>query len=193
MINNFHRLQVTLTAYNGKVACQTGPSLKMKSTRRHDSLIPLSREHHYGLMACLRIHRGLPKHRADLSWLDQRAKKTVLFFDGDLTPHFKAEEEILFPAMRHFPSAADLVTGLISDHRKLQGLVQKLRQVEGLGLAGILEEFADTLENHIRREERELFPLYEQQVTADLAGQIGERITNALGTASHPKHPELLE
>ena len=165
----------------------------MKSTRRHDSLIPLSREHHYGLLACLRIHRGLPKHREDLSWLNQRAKKTLLFFDGDLTSHFKAEEEILFPAMRHFPGAIDLVTGLISDHRELEGLVQRLRQVEGLELASILEEFADTLEDHIRREERELFPMYEQQVTPDLAARIGEKITDAIGTASYPKHPELLE
>jgi iron-sulfur cluster repair protein YtfE (RIC family) len=144
-------------------------------------------------MACLRIHRGLPKHRADLGWLDQRAKKTLLFFDGDLKPHFNTEEEILFPAMRHFPGATDLVRGLMSDHRKLEGLVQRLREAEGLELASILEEFADTLRNHIRREERELFPLYEQQVTADLAGQIGEKITRAIGTASHPKHPELLE
>lgn len=117
----------------------------------------------------------------------------MLFFDSDLTPHFEAEEEILFPVMRHFPSAVDLVSGLISDHRKLWGLVQRLREVEGLELASILEEFADTLQNHIRREERELFPMYEEQVTPDLAGQIGERITNAIGTASHPKHPELLE
>jgi iron-sulfur cluster repair protein YtfE (RIC family) len=165
----------------------------MKSTRRHDSLIPLSREHHYGLLACLRIHRGLPKHGEDLSWLTQRAKKTLLFFDADLTPHFKAEEEILFPTMRHFPGAADLVTGLISDHRTLQELVQRLREVEGLELASILREFADTLHNHIRREERELFPMYEEQVTPELAGRIGEQITDAIGTASHPKHPELLE
>ena len=53
----------------------------MKSNRRHESLIPLSREHHYGLPVCLRIHRGIENHQADVSWLSERADKVIRFFE----------------------------------------------------------------------------------------------------------------
>ena len=72
----------------------------MKLHRRHESLIPLSREHHYGLLVCLRIHRGIENHQADVSWLNERAEKVVRFFESELKTHFKAEEEIVFPAMK---------------------------------------------------------------------------------------------
>ena len=60
----------------------------MKTGRRHESLIPLSREHQYGLLVCLRIHRGMENHRADLDWLSDRAEKVIRFFESDLRMHF---------------------------------------------------------------------------------------------------------
>jgi len=50
------------------------------SSRRHDSLIPLSREHQYALMLCLRIHRGLIEHDRDANWLVVKAWQAVRFF-----------------------------------------------------------------------------------------------------------------
>jgi len=43
----------------------------MKKGGRHDGVIPLSREHHYGLMVCLRIHQGIEQHKADVDWPNQ--------------------------------------------------------------------------------------------------------------------------
>lgn len=54
------------------------------SSRRHDSLIPLSREHQYSLMLCLRIHRGLIEGDADSNWLQMKAGHAVRFFEGEL-------------------------------------------------------------------------------------------------------------
>jgi hypothetical protein len=98
----------------------------MGSSRRHDSLIPLSHEHHYGLMLCLRIHRGLSQHGGDERWLRAKAAQAAKFFRSDLTPHFRAEEEALFPAMRDFAGARELLEELISDHRELERLAARL-------------------------------------------------------------------
>ena len=55
------------------------------SRRRHNSLIPLSREHQYALMLCLRIHRGLIEHNADSTWIETKTGHAVRFFDDGLT------------------------------------------------------------------------------------------------------------
>lgn len=165
----------------------------MKSNRRHESLIPLSREHHYGLLVCLRIRRGLENHQADVSWLNERAEKVIRFFETDLKMHFKAEEEIVFPAMRGIEDSRATVDQLVVEHRNLESLIQRLRQAGDLQLAPLLRESADLLEAHIRTEERVLFPCYELGVSSELARQVGIRVLEVIGTAMKPKHPVLLE
>jgi hemerythrin-like domain-containing protein len=116
----------------------------MKTSRRHESLIPLSREHHYGRLVCLRIHRGLAKHHTDLGiGLSERAERVVRFFESDLRTHFEAEEEILFPTMREIEEALAVIEQLIKEHRDLTRLVDRLRRSQGLQLSPMLQEFAD--------------------------------------------------
>jgi len=165
----------------------------MKSNRRHESLIPLSREHHYGLLVCLRIHRGIENHQADAIWLNERTEKVIRFFESDLEMHFKAEEEIVFPAMSGMEDSRATIDQLIDEHRTLEGLVQRMRKARDLQLAPLLREFADLLEAHIRREERVLFPRYEEGVSSKLATQVGIRVLEVIGTAMKPKNPVLLE
>jgi hemerythrin-like domain-containing protein len=165
----------------------------MKSSRRHDSLIPLSREHHYGLMLCLRIHRGLPLHGDDETWVRAKAAQVAQFFATDLAAHFKAEEEALFPAMRDYAGAPELLSELLSEHSELERLAARLGGSEVAGLVAALGEFADLLEAHIRKEERELFPLYESQVGAELAAEVGRAVKNVVGDAMQPRNPDLLK
>jgi iron-sulfur cluster repair protein YtfE (RIC family) len=165
----------------------------MKSNRRHESLIPLSREHHYGLLVCLRIHRGIENHHADVSWLTERAEKVIRFFESDLKTHFKAEEEIVFPAMNGIEDSRATIDQLVDEHRKLERLVQRLQHARGLQLASLLREFTDLLEAHIRTEERVLFPRYEEGVSSELAKQVGTRVLDVIGTAMKPKHPVIFE
>ena len=165
----------------------------MKTTsRRHDSLIPLSREHHHALMLCLRIHRGLIEHDADSNWLRLKAGHAVLFFEDSLVTHFQAEEEFLFPAMLELAGAPDLVDELLAEHRTIRDLVDRLRQNEAVSLASMLRELADTLEAHIRKEERRLFPIYEQQASPETISRVEGGIFNLIG-AAQPRHPELLD
>ena len=162
------------------------------SSRRHSSLIPLSREHQYALMLCLRIHRGLVERDADATWLQTKAGHSVRFFDGGLLIHFQAEEAFLFPAMRELPGAAPIIDELLAEHVKIRRLIDQLRQIEPGTLASTLKEFADTLESHIRKEERELFPIYEQQASPEAISRVERAIFSLIGSASQPRNPELL-
>ena len=165
----------------------------MKPSRRHESIIPLSREHQYGLLVCLRIHRGIESHKADASWLNERAEKVILFFESDLKKHFEAEEEIVFPSMGGIEEARPTIKQLLDEHRNLERIIQRLRLARDLQLAPLLRDFADLLEAHIRKEERVLFPCYEVHVSPEQASQVGIRIQDVIGTARHPKNPVLLE
>lgn len=165
----------------------------MTSSRRHDSLIPLSREHQCGLMLCLRIHRGLVEQGANSNWLETKAGHAVRFFEGDLVAHFQAEEEVLFPAMRDLSGAGLIIDELLVEHAKMRRLVDQLRGNEISSLAETLKEFADTLEAHIRKEERELFPIYEEQASPAMISLVERGIFGLIGSASQPRHPELLK
>ena len=107
---------------------------------------------------CLRIHRGIEKHNADVGWLSERAGKAIRFFESDLRPHFEVEEEIVFPAMRGIAGAGATVEQLIEEHRKIERLVHRLYPARGLQLSPLLREFADLLEAHIRKEACIPFP-----------------------------------
>ncbi len=164
----------------------------MKQGRRHESLIPLSREHHYGLLVCLRIHRGIEQHNADLDWLIERAGKVSLFFESDLRTHFTVEEEIVFPIMSRITEAGATIEQLVEEHRSLERLVHELRYNQGLRLAPLLQSFANLLDAHIRKEERVLFPCYERNITFAEAEKVKTQVLEVIGTAAKPKHPNLL-
>jgi iron-sulfur cluster repair protein YtfE (RIC family) len=141
-------------------------------------------------MLCLQINKGVPLHSTDREWLKSKAEHVVEFFADDLVPHFRAEEEFLFPAMQGFPEVTDLIADLLSDHRRLAGLVDRVRTADEQGLAVALVDFAAALEGHVRKEERGLFPIYESLVSDDVASEVARGIVEQVGTALEPHHPE---
>ena len=62
---------------------------------------------------------------------------------------------------------------------------QAIPQLEGeTGLAKLIFDLGDLLERHIRKEERELFPLFEQHVEGGSAANAGEEIKRILASES---------
>jgi mannose-6-phosphate isomerase-like protein (cupin superfamily) len=76
-------------------------------------------------------------------------------------PHFRAEEETLFPLVASLDEARPLVVEALLDHQRLHALVAKLQCAPGVRPA--MREIGELLEAHVRREERELFPLIERR------------------------------
>jgi hemerythrin-like domain-containing protein len=67
---------------------------------------------------------------------------------------------------------------LLSQHEQLRQAVAKLEADSGL--AKLVFELGDLLERHIRKEERELFPLFEAHVDAARAESVGTEIKKIL-------------
>lgn len=59
--------------------------------RRDESIIPLSREHHYGLLLSLKLRRGLAHSERSADRVVRRVSDVEAFFTGDLQNHFRAD------------------------------------------------------------------------------------------------------
>lgn len=150
---------------------------------RHSSLVPLSHDHHHGLALALRCRRqalGQLKP-VGVKGLRERAQEFREFFAGNLVNHFRAEEEVLFPEISaRIAESRDLIDLLVREHEQMRSAIPNLQ--EEIGLAKLVFDLGDLLERHIRKEERELFPLFEQNADLFDVETVGERITNILGS-----------
>ena len=148
---------------------------------RHPSLILLSHDHHHGLALALRCRKqalGQIKPMGS-EGLRAHAKELLEFYQTNLMAHFKAEEEVLFPVMREqVTSSRDMLDQLVRDHEQIRCAMPELEA--GTGLAKLIFDLGDLLERHIRKEERELFPLFETQVNAEKAEQVGMNLKELL-------------
>ena len=150
---------------------------------RHPSLILLSHDHHHGLALALRCRKQALGRLKPMgaAGLRERAKEVLDFYAGNLVAHFRAEEEALFPFLEGaLPGSASMIDELIKDHDQIRRAMPQLEA--GQGLAKLMFDLGDLLERHIRKEERELFPLFEKQLDADKAALIGVGIKKILAT-----------
>lgn len=148
---------------------------------RHPSLSPLSHDHHHGLALALRCRKqalGQIKPTG-LAGLRERAAEVRTFFERNLVSHFRAEEEVLFPhARRELPETQAIIEQLRREHETIRALVQQL--AEESALAKLIFDLGDLLERHIRKEEREFFPLIEKRLDPAAAESMGAAIRRLL-------------
>ena len=135
---------------------------------RDRSLIPLSQQHHNGLSLCVLTERSL-REDSSAANVAKLARKAIDRFELELANHFEIEESILFPAVENHA----LVPGLISEHRQLEALIDRLREEPAPAL---LLEFTALLRTHIRREENELFQDIQRLLPRETLDSIGKEI-----------------
>ncbi|HWO43846.1 MAG TPA: hemerythrin domain-containing protein [Candidatus Eisenbacteria bacterium] len=144
---------------------------------RHPALIPLSHDHHHALALALRCRKQALGQLKPLgkAGLCERAREARNFFSLHLAAHFHAEEAALFPMIESLGAEqGPLIDRLKHEHERLRSLVDAMEASDGLGK--VLFEFGDLLESHVRREERELFALFEARIEEAEADAIGRRI-----------------
>ena len=150
---------------------------------RHPSLIPLSHDHHHGLALALRCRKQALGQIKPMgaAGLRERADEVLAFYASNLIAHFRAEEEVLFPLLRSIaPQSELIINDLAREHNEIHLGVAQLKA--GAGLAKRIFDLGDLLERHIRREERELFPLFEQYATARQVETIGGELRKILNS-----------
>ncbi len=146
---------------------------------RHKSLIPLARDHYEGLLLVQQLRES---HRAIMAgWPAthvEQAKFIAQFYDRHLKNHFEAEEQALFPtAIKNVEQARPIVDELLEEHRRIEQSISTFRRPSEEGLAELLKKFGDLLEQHIRKEDRVLFPLLEEHASPAVLDQV-EQLMN---------------
>lgn len=139
--------------------------------KRHAALQPWSREHHQALSLVQRLLRtSAPLDAAARAELAQT-------FNGDLLPHFSAEEETLLPALAE-AGCHEAVARTLEEHRAMTRLMREL--VAGAPIE-VAHTFATLLRGHVRFEEGTLFPLAEERLTSpQLAALLKDRSAPAI-------------
>ncbi len=111
--------------------------------------------------------------------LRQRAEEVLEFYEKNLVCHFRAEEEVLFPSLRTLvPQSAALIDELLRQHDHIRRAMPQLES--GTGLAKLIFDLGDLIETHIRKEERELFPIFEKLMAPTHAEAIGAELKKVL-------------
>jgi len=148
---------------------------------RDKNLIPLSHQHQHALAMCVRLDRALAKGDADLdAWQEEIAG----MWESEIRFHFEAEEKVLFPAAEKHAPLQPLVKQLLSEHGTLRGFFARAtaRRLD----AATLRTFVETLSQHIRTEERQLFEECQRQMPAGEMARTGAAMDDYFKKSSMP-------
>lgn len=144
--------------------------------KRHESLAPLSREHHGALLLARLLQKGAPVYKGLPSDIAGKAAYAIQFYHDELIPHFAAEEKIVLQRIKGISDKLDILSEqIIREHIKLRLLFDRIPD------AGQLDDHLDSLglalEKHIRKEERELFPLIQDTCNESILAGILQSFT----------------
>ncbi|MEO6915590.1 MAG: hemerythrin domain-containing protein [Chitinophagaceae bacterium] len=134
--------------------------------RRNEHIVKLSREHHFTLLFCWKIRRGLQFNVAS----DRMIKYVHYFWQHHMQPHFAEEETILFSPLKDAE-----VQKALDEHEQIANQIRQMNTGEEDCL-NQLSILADTVDSHVRYEERELFPHLEKVLTDEQLDDIGKKI-----------------
>jgi hypothetical protein len=103
----------------------------------------------------------------------------VAYWDGHGRAHFRLEEEILLPAYApHGDPHHPLVARALCDHVAIRARADALLVDEAPDPA-VLHELGTVLADHVRLEERELFPLIEAALPAARLAAVATALEHA--------------
>jgi hemerythrin-like domain-containing protein len=141
--------------------------------KRDPALVGLSHDHHNALFTALKLRRATE--------LNAGAARDALatYWEGPGRIHFRLEEEVLFPAYaRHGHAYDELVARALCDHIAIRQMIAVVLEDPQAPLDD-LHALGDLMSEHVRLEERKLFPLIEQALPApelaELAVALQER------------------
>lgn len=129
---------------------------------RDKNLRDLSSEHHQALA----LARDIKKARQDSSNVQELVARVKTIFNNKLLPHFEIEEQAILPELTKIGEDA-LVQRTLEDHAQLKKLVANLDELDKL------IKFAETLKEHVRFEERELFEVCQSSLEQTALERIG--------------------
>jgi hemerythrin-like domain-containing protein len=144
--------------------------------KRSEELAPLSRDHHHGLFAALKLTRAIEPDMA------AAREHFLAFWESEGQHHFTVEEQVLLPGCAHrVPPDHEAVVRVLVEHVDLRRRAQELAASETPPLEA-LHELGARLRAHIRHEEDTLFPLIEATLDAEELATLGAAVARAEAT-----------
>ena len=136
--------------------------------KRTNQLQPLSRQHHLGL--------NLSRHaKESLDEPEETAKHwhNLTSYINDMQYHFEIEDNLIANALEPYratqPDVASVLETLDGQHKQLHQLMNTVKQSQKSGTKDVtvaqVHELGSLLYDHIRFEERELYPTVEKYLT----------------------------
>lgn len=150
-----------------------------KPLKRDVNLQTFSHEHHHGLVFCTRLKK------AEKTDLDTFQHFVVDFWNSHLKSHFKAEEALLMSLI----SDANLCNQLQEEHKEIQLGIQSIFKCNINNYVLLAHNLATLINNHIRFEERQLFPHLEKTLSVRELTKIGDSLAHS-EIISHSFEPQ---
>jgi hemerythrin-like domain-containing protein len=128
--------------------------------KRDPALVGLSHDHHNALFAALKLRRATDETAG------AAREALAAYWEGPGRAHFRLEEEVLFPAYaRHGDPYDALVARALCDHIAIRQAIAAVLADPQAPLDA-LHALGAMMSEHVRLEERKLFPLIEQALPA---------------------------
>lgn len=143
--------------------------MEKKPIKRSGHIIKLSRDHHASLMFCWKLRQGIKYHIS----IDRMIKYVHYFWNQHFSLHFKEEEEVLFAPLKD-----DKIQKAIDEHIKIKATIHELKFPGSETQRDQLSALADVVDDHVRYEERILFPHLETALTEQQLEKIGSQISS---------------
>ena len=141
--------------------------------KRSAELRVLSVQHHHGLVAAQRLRQAV---RGKVPLAPAVTQFLQAWRDG-IQPHFRAEEEILLPAFaQRVPADDPLIVRTLTEHVALRRAVRELERAEAGSQQALAREIGQSLDDHIRFEERVLFPAIEAALEGPSLVELGREL-----------------
>ncbi|MBU5615756.1 hemerythrin domain-containing protein [Psychrobacter sp. TAE2020] len=136
--------------------------------KRANQLQPLSRQHHLGL--------NLGRHGKECADNPQQIAEhwqALCCYMGEMHDHFKLEDDLIVKGLHPYrntqPEVASVLDELATQHKALGKLITdieaSLQSKASLPTVAQVRQLANLLYDHLRFEERELFPISEKYLT----------------------------
>jgi hemerythrin-like domain-containing protein len=143
---------------------------KYKHMKRHEAIAPLSRDHHSSLLLAQLLKKNAPVYRNMPDNTADKAKYAKQQFEVHIKKHFEQEEIMLELVKDSHTEINTLAAEIKREHRELTALFQSLETTTNL--ESNMDALANALEEHIRKEERNLFPLLQQHCSEQMLQDI---------------------
>jgi iron-sulfur cluster repair protein YtfE (RIC family) len=146
--------------------------------KRHQSLHPLSRDHHHALVQARNLDIAAEANNPDDS--KHAAERFARFWESDLQRHFLQEERFVLPLLAKYKGPdSDEVRETLNQHAEIRRMVDELNDKltrHVLIEAHLLDALGKSLRNHVRFEENHLFPAVETAAPEEELWRMNEQL-----------------